>query len=169
VAPAGLEGRAFFEHQQRKRRAAQARLTGRPQQRPVSATSVMASAGSAVTQPLAALRVTPRLIVISGPQAGEAFDLGPGELILGREEGSAIWLRDPMVSHHHALLRTQGDQLIIEDLRSTNGTMVNEAGISFPTALAPGDVITLGDSRLRLESPRGWSSGDSASAASPCP
>ena len=136
VAPAGLEGRAFFEHQQRKRQAAQARLTGRPQQRPLPATSVVSPAGSAVTQPLAVLRASPRLVVISGPQAGEVFDLGPGELILGREEGSAIWLRNPEVSHHHALLRRQGDQVVIEDLRSTNGTMVNGAGISFPTALA---------------------------------
>gem|GEM_PF-1694434 len=169
MAPAGLEGRAFFEHQQRKRRAAQTRLTGRPQQRPLPATSVVSPAGSAVTQPLAVLRASPRLVVISGPQAGEVFDLGPGELILGREEDSAIWLRNPQVSHHHALLRRQGDQVVIEDLRSTNGTMVNGAGISFPTALAGGDVITVGDVQLRLESGPASTSPGPGSSTSPGP
>ena len=154
MAPAGREGRAFFEHQQRKRRAAQVRLTGRPGQRAPSGTTVVSSADSALTQPLAALRATPWLVVTSGPQAGDAFDLGPGELILGREEGSAICLRDPRVSHHHALLRRGGDQVVIEDLRSTNGTRVNGARISVPTALTPGDVIAVGDVQLRLESGR---------------
>ena len=149
---AGLEGRAFFDHQQRKRRAAQARLTSRPQQRPLAASPVVSPTNATVTQPLAVPKVTPRLVVLSGPQAREAFDLGPGELIVGREEGSAIWLWDPKVSHNHALLRRQGDQVVIEDLRSTNGTLVNGAGISVPTALAPGDVITVGDVQLRLES-----------------
>ncbi len=149
---ADLEGRAFFEHQQRKRRAAQIRLTGRPQRRPPSAASTAGSADPAVTQPLAVLRAASRLVVISGPQAGESFDLGPGELIIGRAEGSEILLADPRVSHRHALVRRRGDQVIIEDLRSTNGTMVNGTGISFPTALAPGDVVTVGDAQLRLES-----------------
>jgi pSer/pThr/pTyr-binding forkhead associated (FHA) protein len=152
VAPADPEGRAFFEHQQRKRRAAQARLTGRPQPRPPFAASVVSPAGSTMTQPLAVVRVTPQLVVVGGPRAGEAFDLPEGELILGREEGSAIWLRDPMVSHHHALLIRRGNQVAIEDLRSTNGTLVNGTGISSPTSLTPGDVITVGDIQLRLES-----------------
>jgi pSer/pThr/pTyr-binding forkhead associated (FHA) protein len=151
VTGAGLEGRAFFEHQQRKRRAAQARLTGRPRQQRVWTESVVSPTTPTVTQPIAP-EVTPRLLVISGPQAGEVFDLEPGELIIGREEGSPIWLWDPKVSHHHALLHRQGDQVIVEDSHSTNGTMVNGARISFPTALAPGDVITVGDVQLRLES-----------------
>ena len=152
VRPADLEGRAFFEHQQRKRRAGQARLTGRAQQPPLSAAPVVSPANAAVTQPMAIPRLTPRLVVVTGPQMGEAFDLGPGELIIGREEGCAVWLRNPKVSHHHARLRRGGNQVIIEDLRSTNGTMVNEAVIRAPTTLAPGDVITVGDVQLRLES-----------------
>ena len=56
------------------------------------------------------------------------------------------------MSHHHARLRRGGNQVIIEELRSTNGTMVNEAVIRAPTTLAPGDVITVGDVQLRLES-----------------
>ena len=148
---AGPEGRAFFEHQQLKRRAAQARLTGRPQQ-PPSGTSEAATDNVTLTQPVAMPQVTPRLVVISGPQAGETFNLGPGELIIGREEGSSIWLWDPKVSHHHAVLRRRGDQMVVEDLHSTNGTLVNGAGISSPTMLLPGDVITVGDVQLRLES-----------------
>ncbi len=85
-------------------------------------------------------------------QAGSPVRPGAAGLIIGRAEGSEILLGDPRVSHRHALVRRRGDQVIIEDLRSTNGTMVNGTGISFPTALAPGDVVTVGDVQLRLES-----------------
>ena len=139
-------GREIFGHIQAD--AAATILT----QLPVGeAARILNGADKAMDEPRA-VAVLVRLVVISGPRAREAFDLGPGELIIGREEGSAIWLWDPKVSHHHALLRRQGDQVVIEDLRSTNGTMVNGAGISVPTTLAPGDVITVGDVQLRLES-----------------
>ena len=83
--------------------------------------------------------------------AGRAFDLHPGELTIGREEGSAIQLQDSTVSNNHALLRVSGEDATIEDLRSTNGTKVNGVVIDRQTPLAPGDQINVGDVQLAVE------------------
>ena len=92
-----------------------------------------------------------RIRVTNSADAGRAFDLHPGELTIGREEGSAIQLQDSTVSHNHALLRVSGENATIEDLRSTNGTKVNGVAIDRQTPLAPGDQIEVGDVKLAVE------------------
>ena len=94
-----------------------------------------------------------RLLVTTGPDAGRAFDLGPGELIIGRGEGSQILLEDRLVSQTHALLRVRGQAVTIEDQHSTNGTRVNGVVIEHPTLLAPGDRIDVGGVQLEVASP----------------
>ena len=90
----------------------------------------------------------------SGADAGRAFDLHPGELSIGREEGSEILLQDPVVSHNHAVLRVHGERVTIEDLHSTNGTKVNGMAIGRQTPLAPGDQLDLGGVILVIEQSR---------------
>ena len=92
-----------------------------------------------------------RVRVTNSADAGRAFDLHPGELTIGREEGSAIQLQDSTVSNNHALLRVSGEDATIEDLRSTNGTKVNGVAIDRQTPLAPGDQIDVGDVQLAVE------------------
>ena len=158
VVDAGPGGRASFERQQRHRPKAQGRLAGKPRQRrqrpapaappPVSPTATTLSFPS-VTKAL-----TLRIRVTSGADAGRAFDLHPGELSIGREEGSEILLQDPVVSHNHAVLRVHGERVTIEDLHSTNGTKVNGMAIGRQTPLAPGDQLDLGGVILVIEQSR---------------
>ena len=107
----------------------------------------------ATTQIMPAVPVKPvlRLRVTNSADEGRSFDLQPGEMTIGREEGSAIQLQGPGVSHNHALLRVSGDNATIEDLRSTNGTMVNGARIDRQTPLVPGDQIDVGGVQLVVE------------------
>jgi Inner membrane component of T3SS, cytoplasmic domain len=151
VATTRLEGRAFFEHQQQRRREAQARLTGRPLQSRLSPPPVVSPSAVTQTNPFVPAVPLPRILATSGALAGRAFDLHPGELIIGRGAGSEIRLDDPAVSHNHAVLRVDGYRVTIEDLRSTNGTRVNGAIIERQTPLAPGDQIDVGGVQLRLE------------------
>ena len=151
MAAARLEGRAFFEHQQQRRREAQARLTGKPLQRRPPPLPVVSPSAAAPTNPFVRAAPLPRILVTSGSPAGRAFNLHPGELIIGREAGSEIRLDDPAVSHNHAVLRVDGDHVTIEDLRSTNGTRVNGVIIERQTPLAPGDQIDVGGVQLLLE------------------
>jgi hypothetical protein len=93
-----------------------------------------------------------RFVVTSnGPNVGQTFGLHGRELIIGREQGSDIQLDDLTVSHNHALVRTYGEVVTIEDLRSKNGTTVNGVAISRPVRISPRDVITVGAVELLLE------------------
>jgi hypothetical protein len=143
------QGRAFFDEQQRRRREAQARLTGKAPERTQSQRK---GAGGATT-PHSAPRAAPGLLIVvaSGAATGREFRLAPGELIIGREPGSAVHVPDLDVSHNHALLRVRGQRVTIEDLKSTNGTKVNGVAIERQTPLAAGDQIEVASVRLLLE------------------
>jgi adenylate cyclase len=61
-----------------------------------------------------------------------------------------ILLADPDVSRRHAEVRREGDGLVIHDQGSTNGTAVNGLTISGDVHLTPEDVVTVGQTELRL-------------------
>lgn len=88
------------------------------------------------------------LVIRQGPQAGMSFPLTGNQMLIGREEGLEIALQDPESSRRHARISWQGDQFVIEDLGSTNGTFVNGVQITMPQALNPGDSIGVGQTAL---------------------
>ncbi len=81
----------------------------------------------------------------SGPSPGKTFPLELAEAFLGRDMANEITISDPEVSRRHARFTLQGDQVLVEDLGSTNGTFLNSQRISTPQQLRAGDVITLGE------------------------
>jgi hypothetical protein len=72
--------------------------------------------------------------------------------VIGRLAGSEIEVDDPGASRRHAEIRRQGQEYVVVDLGSTNGTLVNDSPISEAT-LEDGDRITIG--RTVLEFRRG--------------
>jgi DNA-binding winged helix-turn-helix (wHTH) protein len=70
--------------------------------------------------------------------------LGPGEHILGREEGTAGHVDGSGVSRQHARLVVTDDGATLEDLGSKNGTFVGEERLLSPRTLQDGDVLRLG-------------------------
>ncbi len=64
--------------------------------------------------------------------------------VLGRSRECHIVFEDSTVSKEHARLRVDGQSVFIEDLHSTNGTLVNGKAIDGPTQLRLGDRIALG-------------------------
>jgi hypothetical protein len=110
------------------------------------------AAPTAPTEIVPAIPIPPlRVRVTNSLDEGRSFALDPGELTIGREKGSAIRLRGRGVSLNHALLRVHGEDVTIEDLRSTNGTKVNGTAIDRQTDLAPGDLIDVGGVQLVVE------------------
>lgn len=86
-----------------------------------------------------------------------AAALHPGEVIalgaattIGRERGNDLVVDEETVSSHHARLLVRGGRWWIEDLGSTNGTLVNEAHVSGSRQLRPGDIIQVGRVQLRF-------------------
>lgn len=81
--------------------------------------------------------------------ASQTYPLNESEVSIGRSEQSGIALADPGVSRNHARIIREGDDFIIEDLRSTNGTEVNGQPIR-RRRLADGDVLKLANSTLQF-------------------
>ena len=67
-----------------------------------------------------------------------------GVLTLGRREDNVIVLDDHYVSGHHAKIYTKNNQYILEDLNSTNGTVVNGENINGRLYIQLGDEIKIG-------------------------
>jgi pSer/pThr/pTyr-binding forkhead associated (FHA) protein len=85
------------------------------------------------------------LEVVEPPEhQGQTFDLDD-ELTVGRSPGCGVpTTYDVFSSTLHARIFRRGDQVLVEDLGSTNGTFVNSERISVPTRLAKGDLLQIG-------------------------
>ena len=73
-----------------------------------------------------------------------------GPVIIGRSPSSDIVVDEPFVSATHARFSLQGPALVLEDLESTNGTMVNGHLIGQPVTLRDGDEVQIGDTVMRV-------------------
>jgi class 3 adenylate cyclase len=73
-----------------------------------------------------------------------------GELTLGRTEEAGLVIDDPEISRTHAVITQTAEGIEIRDLSSLNGTWVNGERINTPTALAPGDVVKIGKTRIEV-------------------
>jgi len=74
----------------------------------------------------------------------QRIPLEPGESILGRDPGAAVYLDDPSVSRRHARILVTEHGATIEDLNSKNGTLVGEKRVDGVLALADGDKLRIG-------------------------
>lgn len=86
-----------------------------------------------------------RLVMRSGPNAGQVYPFEKNELLIGRDLTNDIIVNDPEVSRRHLRVFLQGNQYGIEDLGSTNGSFVNSQRLAGPYILHPGDFLTLGE------------------------
>ena len=73
-----------------------------------------------------------------------------GPVVVGRSPSSDIVIDEPYVSATHARFTIQGPALVLEDLGSTNGTMVNGHTIDQPVTLRDGDEVQVGDTVMRV-------------------
>ena len=67
----------------------------------------------------------PTLVVVHGPDHGKSFDINGDSLVIGRDPSCDVSLRDPGISRQHARLELKGNQYILKDLGSSNGTCIN--------------------------------------------
>jgi len=90
------------------------------------------------------------VVVAPDEQRGRSYEL-LDELTVGRAAGCHIALEDRFVSQLHARMFRRDDQLFVEDLGSTNGTFLNEAKVTSPALLAPGDHVRFGNVVMELQ------------------
>jgi pSer/pThr/pTyr-binding forkhead associated (FHA) protein len=87
------------------------------------------------------------LTIESGPLQGGRFAVTL-PCTIGRGDCDLI-LDDRLTSRRHAEIKMLGDQLVIVDLASTNGTMVNGEKVTMQS-LIPNDLISIGPNNLRI-------------------
>ena len=80
-----------------------------------------------------------------------SFPIGTGETRIGRSSDLEISLPDRSVSRMHALLRLEGEALVLEDSGSRNGTTVNGVRVRAAQRLQPNDQIAFGNVALSLQ------------------
>ena len=73
-----------------------------------------------------------------------------GPVVVGRSPSSDIVVDEPYVSATHARFSLQGPALVLEDLKSLNGTLVNNHPIDQAVTLRDGDEVQIGDTIMRV-------------------
>jgi len=95
-------------------------------------------------------RAPSRLVVTAGKMAGTSLPLGRSAIVIGRAPSCTLVVDDDYVSSRHARVFPENDQWYVEDLGSTNGTLLNGERISEPQPFAPGMQVRLGQTVLEL-------------------
>lgn len=90
----------------------------------------------------------PYLEIIEGPGAGTRFELKEPFVVMGRHPDCDFVLDVGAVSRQHAKLKRDGGRYLLEDLKSRNGTTLNDAPLLQPRALTAGDEFQICDVRL---------------------
>jgi FHA domain len=85
-----------------------------------------------------------------GLEPGERFDL-IGGLSIGRSGESDVRIEDRYASSLHARVFAREGRTYVEDLNSTNGTLLNDAELKGEAELIDGDVVRIGDTEFRFE------------------
>jgi pSer/pThr/pTyr-binding forkhead associated (FHA) protein len=91
-----------------------------------------------------------RIIITSGPKSGLELPLGTEALTIGRSSESGLVIRDDYTSSHHARLLLWGEQWMIQDLDSTNGTWHDGARVNAPVPVLVGAPIKVGATTFEL-------------------
>ena len=99
---------------------------------------------------LATKEAVTRIVITSGPKAGLELPLGTDPLTIGRSSESGLVIRDDYTSSHHARLLLWGEQWMLQDLDSTNGTWHDGARVSAPVEVKIGAPIKVGATTFEL-------------------
>jgi pSer/pThr/pTyr-binding forkhead associated (FHA) protein len=103
-----------------------------------------------------------KLVILTQGMTGRAHELKVDKTTIGRVEDNAFQIAEPSVSSHHCEVLLRGNEVVVKDLNSTNGTFINDEKIT-ESVLKPGNTLRLGHIELRLED------GTATTPAAPAP
>lgn len=89
------------------------------------------------------------IAIINGPDAGSVYRIEKPRVVIGRS-GADLNINDSESSRHHAALEIRDTVYVLEDLKSTNGTLVDGQKITGPTELQNHSEFQIGSSTMML-------------------
>jgi Nif-specific regulatory protein len=91
--------------------------------------------------------MNPRLVITAGPLRGKVVPVEESEFSIGRDPANRLPIGDSSISRRHCLIRAEGENHVIQDLDSRNGTFVNEVPVR-NRVLTNGDQVRIGHSMM---------------------
>lgn len=91
-----------------------------------------------------------RIIITSGPKQGLEIPLTGEPLTIGRSRESGLVIRDDYTSSHHARLILSGDEWMVQDLNSTNGTFHDGEKVTGAVPIKVGASVKVGATTFEL-------------------
>jgi pSer/pThr/pTyr-binding forkhead associated (FHA) protein len=91
-----------------------------------------------------------KLVILTQGMVGRACELKVDKTTIGRVEDNMFPITDQSISSHHCEVLLRGNDVVIKDLNSTNGTFIGDEQIT-ESVLKPGQTLRLGQVELRLE------------------
>src|ERR1051325_2204112 len=107
-----------------------------------------------------------KLVLLTEGFAGRTYELNVEKTTVGRVEDNAFQIAEPSVSSHHAEIILRGNDVVIKDLNSTNGTFINEEKPS-EAVLNPGQTLRVGQVERRREGKDGAGAPPAGKAPAP--
>ncbi|MBW2455769.1 MAG: FHA domain-containing protein, partial [Deltaproteobacteria bacterium] len=84
------------------------------------------------------------LLLLGGTYGERQYDVNKGQMTIGRDPAFEIIVDADGVSRRHAIIHNAEGVVTLEDLGSTNGTLLNGERVTEPTQLAEDDLIQVG-------------------------
>jgi pSer/pThr/pTyr-binding forkhead associated (FHA) protein len=103
-----------------------------------------------------------KLVVLAGAKVGTEIPLKKDEFFIGRAKECTLRAASEAISRRHCMIARKDGKWLVQDLKSRNGTHVNDNRIETATPLVPGDELRVGPLKFRVEL-------RSSSAAKPVP
>jgi Nif-specific regulatory protein len=111
---------------------------------------------------VAGTTMKPRLVAIAGTVRGTVLFLTDSPAIIGRDRTATLCLPDRSVSRKHSQIELNGDDFVVTDLDSLNGTFVNDVPVKRRN-LQHGDRVRIGESQFLFLRHEGDVSSESSS------
>ncbi len=89
------------------------------------------------------------MIQIYGEGLGRRFELGSAQVDIGRSDECDVAVEMETISRQHCRVVARDGAHVVEDVGSTNGTLVNECPVTLPRRLVDGDLLTVGGAVFR--------------------
>lgn len=88
--------------------------------------------------------------MLTGKNAGSKIELDKRELVIGRAPNCDLPLSDEFASNMHAKLVKVGNDWVLQDLNSTNGTYLDGKRVTTPMVVKPNNTIRIGATNFEL-------------------